>query len=143
LVKEYIVNIVRQTREHPDVYLGSSSRGALAIYRLGQARAALLGRDYVLPDDVKALAGPALGHRIIVGPRPASRTSSRNRLCRTLLDRRPCPALRSGGSGRAPDGGFLGQRRTVVFILALVAFIAGLMTGRDLLFTWPTCWACC
>ena len=59
LVKEYIVNIVRQTREHPDVYLGSSSRGALAIYRLGQARAALLGRDYVLPDDVKALAGPA------------------------------------------------------------------------------------
>ena len=68
LVKEYIVNIVRQTREHPDVYLGSSSRGALAIYRLGQARAALLGRDYVLPDDVKALAGPALGHRIIVGP---------------------------------------------------------------------------
>lgn len=68
LVKEYIVEIVRQTREHPDVYLGSSSRGALAIYRLGQARAALLGRDYVLPDDVKALAGPALGHRIIVGP---------------------------------------------------------------------------
>jgi MoxR-like ATPase len=68
LVKEYIVNIVRQTREHPDVYLGSSTRGALAIYRLGQARAALLGRDYVLPDDVKALAGPALGHRIIVGP---------------------------------------------------------------------------
>ena len=60
LVKEYIVNIVRQTREHPDVYLGSSSRGALAIYRLGQARAALLGRDYVLPDDVKALAGPCL-----------------------------------------------------------------------------------
>jgi MoxR-like ATPase len=68
LVKEYIVNIVRQTRDHPDVYLGSSSRGALSIYRLGQARAALLGRDYVLPDDVKALAGPALGHRIIVGP---------------------------------------------------------------------------
>ena len=60
LVKEYIVNIVRQTREHPDVYLGASSRGALAIYRLGQARAALLGRDYVLPDDVKALAGPCL-----------------------------------------------------------------------------------
>ncbi|MCL4802991.1 MAG: MoxR family ATPase [Anaerolineae bacterium] len=68
LVKEYIINIVRQTREHPDVYLGASTRGALAIYRLGQARAALLGRDYVLPDDVKALAGAALGHRIIVGP---------------------------------------------------------------------------
>ena len=60
LVKEYIVEIVRQTRVHPEVYLGSSSRGALAIYRLCQARAAMFGRDYVLPDDVKALAETAL-----------------------------------------------------------------------------------
>lgn len=67
-VKEYIVDLVRKTREHPEVYLGSSSRGALAIYRLSQARAALFGRDYVLPDDVKALAVSALSHRIIVGP---------------------------------------------------------------------------
>lgn len=67
-VKEYIIEIVRSTREHPDVYLGSSSRGALALYRLCQARAAMFGRDYVLPDDVKALASAALSHRIIVGP---------------------------------------------------------------------------
>jgi MoxR-like ATPase len=67
-VKDYIVEVVRQTRIHPDVYLGASSRGALAIYRLGQARAAMLGRDHVLPDDVKYLAEPALSHRIIVGP---------------------------------------------------------------------------
>ena len=67
-VKEYIVDLVRQTREHPEVYLGASSRGALAIFRLSQARAALFGRDFVLPDDVKALAVPALSHRIIVGP---------------------------------------------------------------------------
>ena len=67
-VQSYIVEIVRQTREHPDVYLGSSSRGALAIYRLTQARASILGRDFVLPDDVKALAETALAHRIIVGP---------------------------------------------------------------------------
>ena len=67
-VKEYIVDLVRQTRVHPEVYLGSSSRGALAIYRLSQARAALFGRDFVLPDDVKALAVSALSHRIIVGP---------------------------------------------------------------------------
>lgn len=67
-VKEYIVELVRQTRSHPEVYLGASSRGALAIYRLCQARAALFGRDYVLPDDVKALAESALAHRIIVGP---------------------------------------------------------------------------
>ncbi len=68
LVKSYIVNLVHETREHPDVYLGSSSRGALALYRLGQARAAMFGRDYVLPDDIKALAAAALGHRVIVGP---------------------------------------------------------------------------
>ena len=68
LVKEYIVEIARRTRIHPDVYLGASTRGALAIYRLSQARAAMFGRDYVLPDDVKALAEASLGHRIIVGP---------------------------------------------------------------------------
>jgi MoxR-like ATPase len=67
-VKEYIVEVTRQTRVHPEVYLGASTRGALAIYRLCQARAALEGRDYVLPDDVKALAESALAHRIIVGP---------------------------------------------------------------------------
>ncbi|NCF64385.1 MAG: AAA domain-containing protein [Chloroflexi bacterium] len=68
LVQSYMVELVRETRLHPDVYLGSSSRGALALYRLGQARAAMFGRDYVLPDDIKVLAGAALGHRIIVGP---------------------------------------------------------------------------
>jgi MoxR-like ATPase len=68
LVESYMVDLVRETRLHPDVYLGSSSRGALALYRLGQARAAMFGRDYVLPDDIKALSGAALGHRIIVGP---------------------------------------------------------------------------
>jgi MoxR-like ATPase len=68
LVKEYIVEVTRQTRIHAEVYLGASTRGALAIYRLCQARAALEGRDYVLPDDVKGLAEAALGHRIIVGP---------------------------------------------------------------------------
>lgn len=68
LVKKYMVELVRETRDHPDVYLGSSSRGALALYRLGQARAAMFGRDYVLPDDIKSLAAAALGHRIIVGP---------------------------------------------------------------------------
>lgn len=68
LVQSYMVELVRETRLHADVYLGSSSRGALALYRLGQARAAMFGRDYVLPDDIKALAGAALGHRIIVGP---------------------------------------------------------------------------
>jgi len=67
-VRGYIVDLVRETRVNNDVYLGSSSRGALALFRLCQAWAAMSGRDFVTPDDVKKLAGPALAHRIIVGP---------------------------------------------------------------------------
>jgi MoxR-like ATPase len=68
LVKEYIVTLVNATRDHPDVYLGASPRGSLALYKTGRARAAILGRDYVIPDDVKALAMPTLAHRLIVSP---------------------------------------------------------------------------
>jgi MoxR-like ATPase len=75
-VKDYIVELTHQTRHHSDVYLGASPRGSLALYRAGQARAALHGRDYVLPDDVKALALPALAHRVILGP--AARLSDLN-----------------------------------------------------------------
>jgi MoxR-like ATPase len=91
LVKEYIVDIVRQTREHGDVYLGASSRGALAIYRLCQARAAVAGRDYVLPDDVKALANAALGHRIIVGPAARIKDVEPEQIVQEILDRLPVP----------------------------------------------------
>ncbi|MCB8983288.1 MAG: MoxR family ATPase [Ardenticatenaceae bacterium] len=97
LVKEYIVDLVRSTREHPDVYLGSSSRGALSIYRLGQARAAMLGRDYVLPDDVKALAGPALNHRIIVGPAARIKDIEPDVIVQDILDSTAVP----GAQGRA------------------------------------------
>ena len=65
-ISDYIVRLVSATRSHPDVYLGASPRGSLALYRAGQALAALTGRDYVIPDDVKALAEPALAHRIIL-----------------------------------------------------------------------------
>ncbi|MBL8165873.1 MAG: MoxR family ATPase [Anaerolineae bacterium] len=67
-VKRYIVDLVNASRSHPDVYLGSSPRGSLALFRAAQARAAMAGRDYVIPDDVKALAEVTLAHRIIVGP---------------------------------------------------------------------------
>lgn len=91
LVKEYIVDIVRQTREHPDVYLGSSSRGALAIYRLCQAQAAISGRDYVLPDDVKSLASAALSHRIIVGPAARIKDIEPQAIVQDILDKLPVP----------------------------------------------------
>ncbi|MGI8999375.1 MAG: AAA family ATPase [Candidatus Limnocylindria bacterium] len=65
-VAEYIVRLVHATREHPDVYLGASPRGSLNLYRATQAHAALNGRDYVIPDDVKQLAVAILAHRLIV-----------------------------------------------------------------------------
>jgi MoxR-like ATPase len=64
-VAEYLLNVVQATREHPDVSLGVSTRGALAFYRAVQARAVLADRDYVTPDDVKELAIPVLAHRLM------------------------------------------------------------------------------
>jgi len=65
-IADYIVRLVSATRSHPDVYLGASPRGSLALYRASQALAALTGRDFVIPDDVKTLAEPALAHRLIL-----------------------------------------------------------------------------
>ncbi len=91
LVQDYMVDLVRETREHPDVYLGSSSRGALALYRLGQARAAMFGRDYVLPDDIKRLAAAALGHRIIVGPAARIKDVEPEEIVQDILYKVPVP----------------------------------------------------
>ncbi len=91
VVKEYIVDIVRQTRNHPDVYLGSSTRGAIALYRLSQARAAMVGRDYVLPDDVKTLAVWTLAHRVIIGPAARMRDVTTPAIVQDVLDRLPVP----------------------------------------------------
>ncbi|MCI0476838.1 MAG: MoxR family ATPase, partial [Anaerolineales bacterium] len=68
LVKEYILALIEATRKHPDIYLGASPRGSLALYKTAQVRAAIQGRDYVIPDDIKALAESALAHRLIVSP---------------------------------------------------------------------------
>jgi MoxR-like ATPase len=65
-IKRYVIELVNATRQHPDVYLGASPRGSLALFRTAQARAAMAGRDYVIPDDVKALVEVTLAHRIIV-----------------------------------------------------------------------------
>jgi MoxR-like ATPase len=65
-VEQYIVRLLRATRAHPAVQLGGSPRSTLALYRTAQARAALAGRTYVRPDDVQALVGPVLGHRLVL-----------------------------------------------------------------------------
>jgi MoxR-like ATPase len=88
-VSEYIVRLVTATRNHPDVYLGASPRGSLALYRAGQAFAALGGRDYVIPDDVKAVAVPALAHRTIVKTAATVRDVDAGLIIRELLDSVP------------------------------------------------------
>jgi MoxR-like ATPase len=90
-VKRYIVDLVRQTRQHPDVYLGASPRGSLALFRTGQARAIIQGRDYVLPDDIKALVKPALAHRVILGPAARLRDLSADQVLDEVLSRVPVP----------------------------------------------------
>jgi MoxR-like ATPase len=65
-VEAYLVRLVRATREHPDLHLGASPRASVSLYRASQAAAYLAGRDFVLPDDVAALAGPVLTHRLLL-----------------------------------------------------------------------------
>jgi MoxR-like ATPase len=91
LVKQYIVALVGATRQHPSLYLGSSPRGSLALFRTAQARALLDGRDYVLPDDVKALAVPALVHRTLVSPAGQSQGKDGPTSIAEILDAVPIP----------------------------------------------------
>ncbi len=84
-VKRYITELVHRTRNHGDIYLGASPRGSLALFRASQARAALLGRDHVLPDDVKALALPVLAHRIIINPAARLREVTAERILQEIL----------------------------------------------------------
>lgn len=82
-ITDYIVRIVSSTRSSQDVLLGASPRGSIALYKTSQARAAIYGRDYVIPEDVKALAPSVLSHRLIV--RPESRL--RNISAKDIIDR--------------------------------------------------------
>lgn len=90
-IQRYIIDLVGRTRHSGDVYLGSSPRGSLALSRAGQARAALQGRDHVLPDDIKALAIPVLAHRIIVSPAARLRELSADRIVQEIIYSAPVP----------------------------------------------------
>jgi MoxR-like ATPase len=110
-LKRYIVEIAHQTREHPEVYLGASPRGSLALYRTAQARAAMESRDYVLPDDIKALAISTLAHRVILGPGARLRNLSAQQIVEEVLHNVPVPggdplagAVRAGGASLASSG---------------------------------------
>jgi MoxR-like ATPase len=88
-LRQYIVGLVQTTRKHPDLAIGASPRGALALYRGSQARAAINGRDYVLPDDIQALLPLALPHRCIVNPESALRGRSAQRIVADILEQTP------------------------------------------------------
>jgi MoxR-like ATPase len=90
-IKRYIVDLVETTRAHGEIYLGASPRGSLALFRTSQARAAILGREYVIPDDVKALAVPALAHRLIVGSAARIREVDAVDVIEEVLEKVPVP----------------------------------------------------
>ena len=92
-VAGYVVALVRATRDDPRAEVGSSPRGSLALQRLARARTLLAGRDFVLPDDVKAIAEPALAHRIIVKPEPWIRGVRGEQVVRTAIERTPVPKV--------------------------------------------------
>jgi len=94
LVKEYIVTLVNATRTHPDVYMGASPRGSLALYRTSQALAAIGGRDYVIPDDIKALAQVTLAHRLIISPSARIRNVDPRAIVEEILQSVPVPGTR-------------------------------------------------
>ena len=91
LVKQYIVSLVAATRDHPTIYLGASPRGSLALFRASQARALIHVRDYVLPDDVKVLAGPVLAHRLIIRLTDVSQDRTGRASIAELLETIPVP----------------------------------------------------
>lgn len=88
-VRDYIVRLVQATRQHPDLLLGASPRGSLALFKTAQALAALRGRSFVLPDDVKYLAPLALAHRCIVRPESALRGRNAPQIVQDILAETP------------------------------------------------------
>lgn len=90
-VKKYIVEITRATRDNSEVYLGSSPRGSLGLFRAGQAFAALRGRDYVLPDDIKYLVEPILAHRMVLQPASRLRNLNAAIILQEILQNLPVP----------------------------------------------------
>ena len=91
VLRNYLVQLVRATREHTDVELGASPRATLGLYRSAQALAAVRGQEYVTPDDIKALARPALAHRIILKSMARLRERTQESVIGDLLEQQPVP----------------------------------------------------
>jgi MoxR-like ATPase len=98
-IKEYIVRLVASSRDHPDLSLGASPRASIALLRLSQSRAVIQGRDYVIPDDVKALAMAVLAHRLVFKPSAEIRGAGPDNLLRKMIDSEPVPQSRPSTLG--------------------------------------------
>jgi MoxR-like ATPase len=92
-IDQYIVSIVESTRRHDQVEVGASPRGSLALMRLSAAKAAISGRDYVIPDDVRAVAIPALAHRLILAADPWIRGVRAEDILTALIKSTPVPKV--------------------------------------------------
>ncbi len=90
-VQKYILSLIHATRDHPDLALGASPRGSLALFKTAQAYAALQGRDFVIPDDVKKLVIPSLAHRVIVRPESSLRGRTAQAIIEDLLEKIEVP----------------------------------------------------
>ena len=111
LIQEYIVDLVVATRQHDDIYLGDSPRGSLALYTTTRAWAALQGRDFVTPDDIKDLAVPTLAHRIIVSPAARMKGIDARDIVQELLSTVPVPGARVVTSQpQSTSGGWRARR---------------------------------
>jgi MoxR-like ATPase len=92
-VRRYLMQLVHETRDHDDLSLGASPRASLALFRTGQAMAAILGRNFVLPDDVKRVAPAVLTHRLIVRPESRLRKVTSAAIVEEILSEVPVPTM--------------------------------------------------
>jgi len=92
-IKQYMVALTTATREQPMVALGASPRGSLGLMRAAQALAAMAGREFVIPDDVKAVAQPVLAHRLILKPEARAESVSGHDIVQEIMRQVPAPAL--------------------------------------------------
>jgi MoxR-like ATPase len=92
-IRKYIVQIVQATRESDELSLGGSPRASIALFRTSQALAAVGGRNYVQPDDVKKVAGPVMGHRLILKPEARLRKATTQAVLEEIVEEVPVPML--------------------------------------------------
>lgn len=100
-VRHYITQIVHATREHEDLSLGGSPRASIALYRASQAIAAIRGRNFVEPDDVKQILAPVLLHRMILQPESRLRNAKVSEILVEIMDEIPVPVMQTRTASRA------------------------------------------